>query len=93
MAVIMADNNVATREKVVYLQFLGPNMGVIEDNANTISVSGNIYSKRVELIYMGEEVVICDFITVPQGSLGPGNYTLNVFEDQRLLASTEFQLK
>ena len=90
---IMADNNVATREKVVYLQFLGPNMGVIEDNANTISVSGNIYSKRVELIYMGEEVVICDFITVPQGSLGPGNYTLNVFEDQRLLASTEFQLK
>jgi hypothetical protein len=68
-------------------------MGVIEDNANTISVSGNIYSKRVEIIYVGEEVVVCDFITVPEGSLEPGNYTLNVFEDQRLLTTTEFQLK
>lgn len=80
-------------EKVVYLQFLGPNMAVIEDNANTISVSGNIYSKRVEVIYTGEELNICDFITVPAGSLTPGIYTLNIFEDEKLLASTEFQLK
>src|SRR5690606_6051962 len=32
--------------KVLYLQFLDPNMAVIEDNANIISVSGNIYSKK-----------------------------------------------
>ena len=90
---ILGDNNVTSREKVIYFQFLGPNMGVIEDNANTISVSGNIYSKRVEIIYMGEEVVVCDFITIPEGSLQPGIYTLNVFEDQRLLSTAEFQLK
>ena len=90
---VLGDNNVTSREKVIYFQFLGPNMNVIEDNANTISVSGNIYSKRVEIIYMGEEVIVCDFITIPQGSLEPGNYTLNVFEDQRLLSSSEFQLK
>lgn len=90
---ILGDNNVASRDKVIYFQFLGPNMNVIEDNANTISVSGNIYSKRVEIIYMGEEVVVCDFITIPEGSLQPGVYTLNVFEDQRLLSSAEFQLK
>ena len=90
---ILGDNNVTSREKVIYFQFLGPNMNVIEDNANTISVSGNIYSKRVEIIYLGEEVVVCDFITIPEGSLQPGIYTLNVFEDQRLLSSVEFQLK
>ncbi|MGW9684313.1 hypothetical protein [Flagellimonas sp. 2504JD1-5] len=79
--------------KVLYLQFLDPNMAVIEDNASTISVSGNTYSKKVEIIYTGKEISVCDAITVPEGSLSEGIYTLNVFEDERLLASTEFQLK
>ncbi|MEX0290099.1 MAG: hypothetical protein AB3N14_13400 [Flavobacteriaceae bacterium] len=90
---IMGDPNARSEERVIYFQFLGPNMGVIEDNANTISVNGNIYSKRVELIFMGEEIFVCDFITIPEGSLSEGTYTLNVFEDEKLLASTEFQLK
>lgn len=90
---IKADPTSGTREKVIYYQFLGPNMRIIEDNANTISVGGNVYSKRVELIYLGEEMSVCDYITIPEGSLGPGRYTLNVFEDQKLLSSSEFQLK
>ncbi len=90
---IQANPNVTLEEKVVYLQFLGPNMGIIEDNANVISVSGNVYSKRVTLIFKGEEMSVCDFITVPEGSLPQGTYTLNVFEDEKLLATTEFQLK
>ena len=90
---IVADPNAGAEEKVLYLQFLGPDMGVIEDNANIVSVNGNIYSKRVELIYVGEELNVCDFITVPQGSLREGIYTLNVFEDEKLLSTTEFQLK
>ena len=81
------------KEKVLYFQFLGPNMGVIEDNANTITVQGNVYSKKVELVFMGEETQICDFITIPEGSLKAGNYILKVFEDERLLDSAEFQLE
>lgn len=90
---VMGNPNVVSEEKVLYLQFLGPNMQVIEDNATIVSVNGNIYSKRAELIFLGEEMKICDFITVPEGSLQPGIYTLNVFEDEKLLATTEFQLK
>ncbi len=91
---IQADPNTITpKEKVLYFQFLGPNMGIIEDNANIISVNGNIYSKRVTLIFRGEEMSVCDFITVPEGSLLDGTYTLNVFEDEKLLATAEFQLK
>ncbi|MCK5443526.1 MAG: hypothetical protein KAJ23_16695 [Maribacter sp.] len=90
---IMEDPTMVNKEKVLYFQFLGPNMGVIEDNANTIIVNGNVYSKRVELIFMGEKTVVMDFITIPAGSLKAGNYTLNVFENERLLDSTEFQLK
>ena len=90
---IMADPTMIQKEKVLYFQFLGPNMCVIEDNANTITVNGNIYSKRVEFVFMGEETQVCDFITMPEGSLKEGNYILNIFEDERLLDSTEFQLK
>ena len=90
---IMGNPNTRSEERVLYFQFLSPNMQVIEDNANIISVNGNIYSKRVELLFMGDEIYVCDFITIPEGSLAEGTYTLNVFEDEKLLASTEFQLK
>jgi hypothetical protein len=90
---VMGNPNTPGEERVLYFQFLGPNMGVIEDNANIISVNGNIYSKRVELLFTGEELEVCDFITIPEGSLSTGIYTLNVFEDERLLASSEFELK
>ncbi|MBC2837993.1 hypothetical protein [Robiginitalea sp. SC105] len=90
---IESDPNAGAEEKVLYFQFLGPDMGVIEDNANIVSVNGNIYSKRVELIYVGEQLNVCDFITVPEGSLREGIYTLNIFEDEKLLSTTEFELK
>ena len=68
-------------------------MRILEDNANTIAVHGNIYSKRVDFRFTGEITDICDFITIPQGSLKEGNYRLNVFEDDKLLATSEFILK
>lgn len=90
---IAADRSLANQEKIIYFQFLGPNMGIIEDNANTINVNGNVYSKRVPVNFSGEQTEICDFVTIPEGSLEPGDYILNVFEDQRLLQSSEFELK
>jgi len=90
---IEADPKLANQERVLYFQFLGPNMRIIEDNANTITVNGNIYSKRVELIFNGQTTQVSDYITFPEGSLEEGTYTLNVFEDERLLQTTEFQLK
>lgn len=90
---IEADANLANQERVLYFQFLGPNMGIIEDNANTITVNGNVYSKRIELVFNGQTTQVSDFITLPEGSLEGGTYTLNVFEDERLLQTAEFQLK
>lgn len=90
---ILGNPNERGNVKVIYLQFLDPNSAIIEDNATTISVGGNTYSKRVELVYLGKELSVCDAITVPEGSLEEGIYTLNIFEDERLLSSSEFQLK
>lgn len=90
---VLADITEMNTQKVIYYQFLGPNMRVIEDNANTISVNGNVYSKRVEFLFTGEDTQVCNYITLPQGSLEAGTYRLNVFEDERLLSSSEFVLK
>lgn len=90
---VMSDITEMNTTKIIYYQFLDPNMRVVEDNANTISVNGNVYSKRVEFKFSGDDTTICDFITIPQGSLAEGTYRLNVFEDQKLLSSAEFELK
>lgn len=90
---VVGDASQANTQKVIYLQFLNPDMRVIADNANTITVNGNIYSKRVEMRFSGEDTNVCDFITIPEGSLQEGNYRLNIFENEKLLISTEFELK
>ncbi|MFS4492482.1 hypothetical protein [Maribacter sp. 2308TA10-17] len=90
---IAPDASLANQERVLYFQFLGPNMGIIEDNANTINVNGNIYSKRVVVDFSGSQTEVVDYVTIPEGSLESGDYILNVFEDQRLLQTSEFQLK
>ena len=92
-ATVIADITEMNTKKVVYFQFLGPNMRVIEDNANTITVNGNVYSKRVEFLFNGEDTNVCNSITLPQGSLEEGTYRLNIFEDEKLLSSSEFELK
>lgn len=92
--VVIAPNaSIANQERVLYFQFLGPNMGVIEDNASSINVRGNVYSKRVPFNFTGEQIEIRDYISIPEGSLQPGDYMLNIFEDEKLLQTTEFQLK
>lgn len=91
--IVDADSSIADQQRVLYLQFLGPNKNVIEDNANTITVNGNIYSRRIEFYFDGKLNEVSGFVTIPEGSLEGGVYTLNVFEDERLLESVEFQLK
>ncbi len=90
---IVGSTSKKQEERILYLQFLDPNKKVIEDKTNTISVNGNTYSKRVVLIFIEHEFNVCDYISVPEGSLNEGTYTLNVFEEEKLLISTEFLLK
>ncbi|WP_282143913.1 hypothetical protein [Cellulophaga baltica] len=90
---VAANVDVVREEKIIYLQFLDPQKKVIAHNAFTINLNGNTYSKKVEFIFDGTREDICDAISVPEGSLEQGTYTLNVFENEKLLTSTEFQLK
>jgi len=74
-------------------QFMGPNMGVIEDNAQHYSVNGNVYSKRVELVFMGQEFSVCDAISVRKGLLPKEIITLMFSKNEKLFALRNFNLK
>jgi len=91
--VIAADSSLTNQVRVLYFQFVDPNFGIIEDNANTINVLGNVYSKRHEFDFTGAKQEIVEYVTIPVGSLEPGEYFLNVFEDDKLLQTSEFILK
>jgi FtsZ-binding cell division protein ZapB len=91
--VIAADSSLTNQVRVLYFQFVDPNFGIIEDNANTINVLGNVYSKRKEFDFTGAQQEIVAYVTIPVGSLEPGEYFLNVFEDDKLLQTSEFILK
>jgi len=90
---ILGNPNSKNEERVLYFQFLGPTMGVIEDNANTISVNGNVYRKGVEAVFMGQEFKVCEVVTVPEGSSDEGGCAVNACEDERLGEASEMQLK
>ncbi|NKI26454.1 hypothetical protein HCG49_07755 [Arenibacter sp. 6A1] len=90
---IMGNPATNKEERTIYYQFLGPDMKIIADNANTITFNGNVYSRRVQFIFQDEEFNVCDAISVPEGSLISGTYTLNIFEEEKLLSTTEFHLK
>lgn len=90
---VQADPSIKGENKVLYFQFLDPNKAVISHAATTVTVNGNVYSKRIDFGYTGAENIVCDAVSVPEGSLIEGIYTLNVFEEEKLLSSTEFELK
>lgn len=87
------NSNKQEEVKILYLQFLDPDLKVIEDNNRVVNVAGNVYSKKLQLMYLGEPTEVCESISVRAGTLASGIYTLNVFENERLLSSSEFQLK
>jgi len=89
---ILANPTMSNSEQVLYYQFLGPNKDVIGDNTNTITVNGISLSKKVELVFTGSESQICDFISVPKGTMKAGKYVLNIYGNGKLLDSSEFQL-
>ncbi|EAQ99780.1 hypothetical protein [Maribacter sp. HTCC2170] len=90
---IMADPTMVKKEKVLYFQFIGPDNKIIKDIDNPITEKGKEFSKKIELLFMGEDSEICDFISITQGSLKAGNYILNIFEGEKLLESAKFELK
>lgn len=80
-------------EKVFFLQFVDPANEILgQAEASGLDNKKLIYSKKVVIDYENRPMNICDFIVVKDLEK-EGNYRVNVFYGENLLASSVFTLK
>ncbi|THD69521.1 hypothetical protein E7Z59_04110 [Robertkochia marina] len=80
-------------EKVFFLQFVDPENEILGPAAKGSEGGDQVfYSKKVVIDYENRPMNICDFIVV-DGLQNPGNYRVNVFYEESLLATSVFTLK
>jgi hypothetical protein len=80
-------------EKVFYLQFVDPRNEILGPHeVNNLNNKKLIYSKKVVIDYGNRPMNICDYIVV-SNLQHEGNYRVNVFYGENLLASSVFVLK
>lgn len=90
---IVPNSLIEAGDQVFYLQFSDPKNHVI-GGKNETYINGKllIYSKMVIINYKNSPLSVCDYI-IPETTLPEGNYQVNLFNNEYLLASTSFSLK
>ncbi|MCX2680538.1 hypothetical protein OOZ15_11350 [Galbibacter sp. EGI 63066] len=80
-------------EREFYVQFVDPENKIL-GNLNTVTFNNKklVYSKKIVIDYENKPMGICDYIVVEDLEL-EGDYRVNVFYKENLLASSAFILK
>lgn len=84
----------ASGDKNYLVQVIDPNLNVIGSNT-PIQFEETIlkYSYVSTFTYDNELLDVCDFVSAEEGDYEKGIYTVNVFDQQTLVASSTFTLK
>jgi hypothetical protein len=97
ICITFAENPVAdSGNKTIYIQVLSPANNVLSDQgAVSFGDDTLIYSKKDLVDYQNTVMEFCTTITCDNNDkpLEKGRYTVNVFNDDRMLNSTSFELK
>lgn len=84
----------ASGDKNYLVQVIDPNLNVIGSNT-PVQFEDTIlkYSYVSAFTYDNELLDVCDFVSAKEGDYEKGVYTVNVFDQQTLVASSTFTLK
>jgi len=84
----------ASGDKNYLVQVIDPNLNVIGSNT-PVQFEETIlkYSYVSTFTYDNELLDVCDFVSAEEGDYEKGTYTVNVFDQQTLVASSTFTLK
>jgi hypothetical protein len=97
ICITIAENPIAdSGNKNIYIQILTPENNVLADQgAMTFGETTLIYSKKEVINYTNETVDLCTIIKASNNDkpLQKGLYFVNVFNDDRMLSSSTFELK
>ncbi|NER14476.1 hypothetical protein GWK08_13565 [Leptobacterium flavescens] len=78
----------------IYIQIIDAKNNVLGEK-KTIHFDNEVltYSKKVAVKIKDQPLDVCDYITTDGNSMSKGNYIVNVFYNEKLLATSTFQLK
>ena len=97
ICITIAENPIAdSGNKDIYIQILTPENNVLSDKgAEKFGETTLIYSKKEVINYTNETIDICTMIKASNNDkpLKKGIYFVNVFNDDRMLNSSTFELK
>tara|TARA_R110000850_G_scaffold271031_2_gene404649 strand:+ start:41919 stop:42800 length:882 start_codon:yes stop_codon:yes gene_type:complete len=88
-------NEIAEKgDKLLFVQVINPENNVIGEKS-TVNFEENVltYSATSNVFYENQELDVCVLVNVLENDLISGNYTVNVFDGPRLVASSNLQLK
>lgn len=91
--VVLPNTILQAGEQVFYVQFISPKGNVLGNNRSVLVNNKEIvYSKKVVVPFENAPLSVCDFIIV-NNLEKVGNYRVNVYHQDNLLASSNFELK
>jgi hypothetical protein len=90
---IDANAMVSNGEKEFYIQFIDPQGNVIQDDGIVITHNGLEFSKKTSILYQRRALQVCDFISVEENQLAEGNYRIQIYFGNKVIATTSFELK
>lgn len=80
-------------EKEFYIQFIDPDNKILgNEQSITINNKKLVFSKKIVIDYNNKPLGICDYIIV-KDLVAEGDYRINVFYNENLLATSIFKLK
>jgi len=81
-------------QKEFYIQFLNPDNKMLGDvEKATIGESEIEYSKKTLVYVDNKPLSVCDYIITNKDLLKAGKYTINIYDDTKLITTSTFELK
>lgn len=81
-------------QKEFYIQFLNPDNKLLGDvQKATIGEAEIEYSKKTLVYVDNKPLSVCDYIVTNKDLLKSGKYTINIYDDTKLITTSTFELK
>ncbi len=91
----LSPNAIATKgDRILYIQVINPKNNIVGERALQKFEDENLfYSASTNVFYENEELDVCILVNVIDSELIDGRYTINLFDDHHLIATTTMELR
>ena len=91
----LSPNAIAEKgDRMLYIQVINPKNNLLGENEVLEFENGTLnYSTSIKVFYENEELDVCSMVAANEDDLIEGDYTINVFDGSKLIATSKMTLK